>query len=74
MISKHQERRQICGDLEVDDSPQVIQRWSALSSSGGYEVYDEEYVVEYSGDLWTKREGVIRVLCFVGNNMNLLLF
>ena len=37
-------------------------------------MYDEEYIVEYSGDLWTKRKGVIRVLCFVGNNMNLLLF
>ena len=61
------------GGLGMGNSPQVIWRSITLSSSGGYKVYGEEYIVEYNWDLWTKRGGVIRIFCFMGNNMNLLL-
>ena len=51
----------------------MVWRIIALSSSGGYKVYGEEYMVEYNGDLWMKGGGVIKILCFVGSNVNLLL-
>ena len=63
----------MCDDLGIGNSPQVIWRSNALSSSGGYKVYDEECIVEYNRDLWTKRGGVIRILCFYGQQCELII-
>ena len=39
------------GDLGIGNSLQMIWRSIALSSSGRYTVYGEEYIVEYNREL-----------------------
>ena len=51
----------------------MIWRSIALSSSGGCKVYGEEYMVEYNGDLWTKKGGVIKIFMFCGQQCELII-
>ena len=65
VLNKHQEQRQICGDLGIEYIAQNGAKYNILSSSKGCEVYDEESVMKYNWDSWMKNEEVIRILCCV---------
>ena len=66
MLNKRREWRQIRGDLGIDYIAQNGARRNTLSSREGCKIYDEESVVEYNWDLWTKNGEVIRILCCIG--------